>query len=370
MKIFRNLLAAAALAFVGLTGLVTVSPAQAQTITCDAQGVNLNTYPLDGNGVAANTHAYACGPVGQHPSAANTQLMFNALRNAPVPFALSKMKQQGALFFLFRNRSEANSFFANNAPFNANGGYQTSTARCGNTFFHPSVNIIVSAVYETCYLSGGINLTNPALDRTALHEMGHAFAVSLVKGTTKTAPDRIAGFTNLINADIDGQSAPISGNINIGLTPSNWSAYTQAQKNALICNIFGTSVPSALEVEFGSTPNAVCSGSTPVAAYINMTPKDIAVAQNKYPPYFRVNIDVWAEAFATYALGTQSPGNFLPITDHILLTGQGPTVGTIPAPAPMHCARLVVTTWANTLAPPTAGQLYNAKCPTNLGALQ
>lgn len=359
-----------------LGSLVAAPQAHAQTITCYDQGATLNQYPLDGNnGPAGSTHAYACGTSATTiPPSARIVTLYTAIANAPIPFALQKLKQQNVVYFFFNNRLEGNNFFKTHTPFSNNVNYGNSTGRCGNTVYVPAIGVIAVAIYDTCgFNNSPTTLYNPSLSGTIFHESGHAFAAALLKGGSGTTePDLTTGFQSLLNQDINGQSGTFNPLYTIGLTPSNWASYTQAQKNALICGIFGTSLPSALEVDFGATVNAVCSGSTPAAAYINLTPTQIAVAQKKMPPYFTSSsAEAWAEEFAVYAANNaQSPANFLPITDHVYTYQGGATVGSITPGKPFKCTQLVVDSWINTLAPPTNGQLSTAKCPTSAGPLQ
>ena len=345
---------------------------------CFSQGGSLNSYPLDPNGVPANSHAWACGPTTTTiPTAAHIQTLYLAMSNANIPFVKQQMKLKNALFFFFRNRTEANFFYANTMPFRRDPAYQQSTAvGCGATVYSAKVGVIASSIYETCDYNG-TSLANPSLDRSGLHEMGHGFAYSLSAGTTNTVPDRISGFVNILNEDINGQPGAISTLINVGLTPSNWSTYTQAQKNTYICGMFGTVVPSALEISRGAKAGAVCSGGTPVAAYLNSTPKQIAIDKRKVPPYFMADSkEIWPEEFVLYIIANTvpapgaSPSTYLPATEQVLGYNTAPSVNSLtPAPV-LTCTARVVQTWMLTLAPPTNGQLNTAKCPTGLGPLQ
>ena len=197
-------LAIASVVFLGLGAALFTTPARAATnIVCDAQGVTLNNYPLDGNGNAANTHAYRCKntTTGTKPTDARTQELFVAIQTLPTNVK-TQLKNHSVKYFYFNNRTEAASYFQNTAPYAGQSQFYPTTTRCGNTAAISSSGVIAVAVYDNCYFDQHLVpnqvVLNPDLKRVGFHESGHAFAFALSPGNP---PDRRAGYVNFFNDD-------------------------------------------------------------------------------------------------------------------------------------------------------------------------
>lgn len=339
-------------AVIAAVALFTIAPAaHAQNTQCFTYTASPSGYPADGS------HAYICGPnVNSTPIQARRDELF---RDALIPAfnnktqVRTKLSQQNVVFYFFRNRDEANNFFANTPPFAGVTQYQTATARCGNTAYHSSAGIVAVAIYDTCTLSTGSTFSDP-LARTGLHEAGHGFAFAYQRGGA-TAPDRTSGFSSLYSSD------------KTKISPSNWSSYTTAQKNTYICGMFGTASQGQLEIDLGSTTTTgpVCVGTTPQSPFSTHTPSQIAINDKKVAPYFiggQDYIEMWAEEFTVYILNKISPANFLPITDFFIGYNGGPAVGGVTPPRPMNCTRKVVESYVDTGARPTNAELTAIGC--------
>ena len=146
---------------------------------------------------------------------------------------------------------------------------------------------------------------------------------------------------------------------------------TVAQREAYVCQMFSTNVPSALEIALGSDPagftGSVCTpgnqghpGPILKSQYVGMTPTAIA---DKKMPYFMTTAggnallwqELWAEAFSFLNGGQGVGAPILRFTDNALTAGVAPN-------ASMHCARYVVNIWLGTGNPPTPTQLQGQGC--------
>jgi hypothetical protein len=372
-RTFKTLLAAAALAFVGLGSLLTATPAQA-AIVCDEQGPNSSTYPLDGAG-AATSHAYRCKNTanGAKPSDARTQDLFNSLASMPANVR-NQLKSKNVNYYYFNNRSEAITYFNSTAPFNDQVNYESitpfaqSTSRCGATGYATNrftgVPLIAVAIYDNCNYDQNTNpslyVQNPSVRKTGFHESGHAFDFSFGLGGGDFPSNR-SGFVSLFNGD------------KTLLTPSNWAQYSTGSKNNYICNLFSYASPSAFEKELGATSNGgpggqVCQTNlVPYTYYQTKTPTQIA---SEKLPYFMGNKqEIWAEAFVIVVEGNNtSPASFLPITDRVIGMNQSPVRS-------FNCVRATLESYINLLTSPKnlpASDPYSLPtkgCPVPSGAL-
>jgi hypothetical protein len=300
------LMAAAGALF--LSSALMLPRAASAAVKCQYYADSSNAYPDDKYiSGQATTHSQVCGDNGVLPPQSRYDAFNTAIRTKLPPFAASAMKQRNNLFFFFNTRAEAVSYFQTSTKYKASPVYANnmSTGRCGATAYASGVGITVSAAWDTCIIGTNTTFSNPALDRTGLHESGHSFAIAVGQlRSSHVQPDTAPGFTTTLDRDINGQN-PVDLKYVVGLTPSNWSSYTQAQKNTYICGMFGATAPSALEIDFQATAGAVCSGTTPKGAFATMTPTQIAITKKKMPPYFSGDSkEIWAQAFADYALNS------------------------------------------------------------------
>lgn len=377
-KTFKSLLAAAALAFIGLGSLLIAPPAQA-SIICDEQGTTGTTFPLDGvdgpNGPIIS-HAFRCKNTvtGVKPTDARTSDLFTSLASTAIPNNVrAHLKSWNVRYFYFNNRTEANQYFQITAPYSTATiitPFVSTTSRCAqtgyalNTATSPVTRVYAVAIYDNCNydnLNPQLVVQNPSVRRTAFHETGHVFDFTLAPSAGSNVPSSRSGFTTLFSSD---------KNL---LTPALWSSYTTASKNSYICALFSVSAPSSLEKDLGATTNGgpggqVCQTNlVPYTYYLTKTPTQIAT--EKLPYFMSSNQEIWAEAFAVLIDGNLSPAAFLPITDKAIGGNQSPVRS-------FNCVRGVVNAYVNTLqAPPATSTtpgvitLQNLGCNQNPGPL-
>lgn len=357
-RTFKSLLAAAALAFVGLGSLLTATPAHAVVTCSNASGTG---YPY----VGSNGQSYA--KLCFSDTGNRRGDVFNSIKNLPaVP--KQKLEAAGTIFFFFDTRADAVAYFNATAPYNwmgvNTGGFAAPTSRCGNTGFYYILGAIynVTMVYNNCTLdqTPGVpstQLLNPAIKRTTLHEAGHAFdnAITALNGSATGFPSKRAGFLSLYSGD------------KLVLTPSTWNTtMTQSQRYAYMCNLFSTPAPSALERDFGATLNGGPNGrvcdtpSLPFAYYQTKTPTD--AAYEKLPYWMNDSRELWAEAFLIALEGSASVPTFLPMVDRVIGLNQSPVRS-------FNCTRRVVLEYINAGVPPSASALSLIGCPSSPGPL-
>lgn len=325
MNIFKKLLGAAALAFIGLAGFGMSAPAEA-AIQCDPFGAGRATWPQDGQ------HAFRCTntTTGVKPGDSRSNTLFNALSDTRFPATVEGQLQSANIkFFFFNNRTDADAYFASTSPYNSpaanirrsfNGA--SNNAQCGNTGYISLgfVNYIAVAIYDKCvYLTNGLETPNPDLAYNVMHEAGHAYDFSFASGAE---PSNIAS-----NHGFWVQSRTQD---RTNLIPNNWSSLTATQKNAYTCNVFNSSYkPSGLEFALGASHNGgtgshdgrVCQQTSPAIPYSyfsTMTPTNIA--NEKLPYFVSNNQEIFAETFALRVYWLGSSTNFLAFTDRAIGT--------------------------------------------------
>ena len=335
-RTFKSLLAAAALSFVGLGSLLTATPASA-TVTCTLKNTGTR-YPT------ATSNAWLCGPT--NPNRENS--VWNAVSNLPLGVR-NKLQSRNVDVYYFNNRTEANDYFANTAPFNNInwfGQYALSSGRCGDTNYSPVLRKIVVAIYDNCTFGSNPPTPHPSLQRGTTHEMGHAYdyAIGDEMGTTEQTvvsmrPSHRPGFNTLGVTDRNQ------------FTPFNWSTYTAQGKVNYICGLFSTGAPNTFELDLGATAGAVCSNSsTANGSYGTKSPTAIAIEK---APYFLNNVEeIFAENFVIELLGNSSPPGFLPLVDRIMGNFTSPVRS-------MNCTRRTVNIWINKGRKPTNAELLS-----------
>jgi hypothetical protein len=221
---------------------------------------------------------------------------------------------------------------------------------------------IAVVIYDKCTLASG-QITNPSLRRTTLHETGHGFALAIAKnaGNISNSPDTSTGWLTLMTNGINK------------LTPPQWTngTWSIANKNSYLCtNVFGNYAPSALELDFGSTPGAVCVGGTAVDQTFAKTPRQLTEDKAPYfvknssgTPINGSNKELWAQLFAIRHDPSGSVANFLQLTDSIL--GYGSYTSST---ANFQCLKLVMQFYYTDVAPPTSADLTARGCPASPGS--
>ena len=372
-RTIKSFLAAAGLAIIGLGSMLLASPASADTYFCDDQGKTGTIYPLDGiDGPGPLlSHAFRCKNLttGVLPSDSRTIDLFSSLASTTMPNNVkNQLKNRNVRYFLFNNRTEANDYFQQTAPYKLSSTqiivpFVSTSSRCAQTGYGldtsvtPTQRIIVVAIYDNCrYDSIGLTVQNPSLRRTGFHETGHAFDFALAPSGSNSPSSR-AGFTSLFTRD---------KNL---VTPTNWASMNDVQKSAYMCNLFSFTIPSALEKDLGATSNGgpggqVCQTNGVRYPYYELkTPTETAAEKL---PYFTTapgaNQDIWAEAFVVLIDSSTSPASFLPVTDRVIGAFQSPIRS-------YNCVRGVVKAYVDTLAAPTTTVLQNLGCPTAPGPL-
>ena len=391
------MLGIAALAIAGIGGSFIAAPAQA-AVTCTVFGLNYgNNYPTDANGNAANTHAYICANGTTVPSTSRAKGLFSAVSGAyavnkslPQPLK-DRLKNENVKYFFFNNRADGDAYFAATGPYS--GGmtgvispprpYVGAGGRCGNTGFGYNLigqRFIAVAIYNNCNLDTlGTVIPNPSLEKTILHETGHAFddTFSSFNDQAKVA-SLTSAFTDLRIKDVDALTTPRPGT-----PPAVWSSMNAAARDKHVCTLFApnSNKPSQVEQDLGAKlyggPPTVTLGQVCAVGSPNGTRYPFWVAQGNPPnanndynpgqiaatklPYFlNNNQELFAELFVTEIYGTYGPPAFLQLTDGVLNNDAIATAtpGYVRA---FDCTRKVVTIFTTTLAKPTSSP---AGCPT------
>ena len=356
----KRLATLAGLALAALLGSFALSAPANATPTCTAYTDSAGTFPADSAG-----HEQICFAA----TTADKTTIATAVRALPRkgtsgPLqAYDQVKAAGTTIFFFNTRADAVDYFTNTAPYSGISNYATKagSGRCGFTWSQAGAGL-VSAVYKTCQYDGITSPssgTNPDLDHTVKHEMGHAFDVAMVLAGVQTyQPSSSTGFGTSV-------SPPnyIQDGLN-NLTPANWSTMSTADKNATVCNIYSTVKFSPLERSLivgkgGTDPDpsnvgkSVCvtSGATlvPDTPYVGKTPTQIAQI---IAPYFVTDVtEAWAEIFARNVGVTVPPSpGFLQLTDKIFITPR------------FNCANMDVSDYSTTSLPPTSGDISAHSC--------
>jgi hypothetical protein len=325
-RTFKSLLAAAALAFIGLGSLLTATPAQA-VVTCQKPSGPAGYPYTKQDGSVGDFALYCFSDPNNH-----RKTVFDAV-HALDPDVKLMMQNASVKIFFFQTRADAVDYFNNTFPYNTlgGGGFAGPTTMCGNTGFSYilGVRTIASMAYDTCRLDQNTaaqpaqDLANPELARTIVHESGHAFSAVISNGATPKASS--TAFTTLFNYDRQQMSSP-----------PGWSTKTQAQKEQYICAMFSTTIPSKPEINLGATNNdggpfpppapqnvkagKVCQTvSATYPDFSNKTPLGIA---NLKMPYFvqaaTSNHEAWAELWVIKARGSSTISTWLQMTDRVM----------------------------------------------------
>lgn len=382
MKILLSIIALA----ISAVAITAISPSKAHAqanvplyVSCQEYGTNFSTtsYPTDGGGVPGATHAFVCknNNTSVQPSSSRTSTLYSAVSsgfgsNAFPGAVKSQLKSANVKYFFFNNRDEANNYFAHTGPYsngllNTIAPFVSTTSRCANTGYGwtATTAYIAVAVYNNCTLdqntSPAVPISNPSLERTILHESGHAWDFtygSLLNQVLGVRSQRTA-FKNTVNYDVTN------------LTPSGFAGMSVQNKDKAVCDLFAPgNQPSALERDLAATaiggPNGqVCTSSSPPVRYApystnNKTPTEIAF--EKIPYFITASgqqehyTDSWAEIFVIEAFDTASPPAFLQMTDRVM-------GNTTVNPRAFNCTRAVMRAFINTLNPPVT---LPAGCPT------
>ena len=356
-RTFKGLLAAAALSFIGLSSLLTATPAQA-TVTCQKPSGPAGYPYTKQDGTPGDYALYCFTDPNNH-----RKTVFDAVY-ALDPDVKQKMQDAGYKIFFFQTRADAVDYMNNTLPYSLlpGGGFAGATTMCGNTGFANIMGIktIASMAYDTCRLDQNTaaqpaqDLANPNLARTIVHETGHGFASIL--GTSIPISSQTA-WNSLFNYDRQQMS-----------TPPNWATKTQAQKEQYICSMFSTTIPSKPEINLGATNNdggpfpppapqnvpagKVCQTvSTTYPDFSNKTPLGIA---NLKMPYFvfngTSNNEAWAELWVIKALTSTTTSTWLQMTDRVMGDSNN-----------FKCTKAAINSFFTTGVAPTT---LPAGCPT------
>ena len=355
------MLGIAALAIAGIAGSFIATPAQAQVPTCTPY-FNGTQYPSG----SPNTYMAVCVP---SVVTARRDEIFNAVTLLPRKvnianhnLARDDLKQAEVVYYYFVDRAAANTYFLNTPGFGSD--FVNSTARCGSTrASQVSPFRIAVAIFDKCTLAGNVQMSNPNLRRTTIHESGHAYALARAK---------ISGaITNGVDVSTSWKLLMTDGIVN--LTPPQWTngTWNQGQKNNYLCvTVFKNTPPSALELDLGATSNPVCSGNplVPIDGNGLKTPRQITEEKMPYfvqnvnangTPINGSNLELWAELF-TIRHDTTAPTQtgFLKLTDQVLGFGSWNT-----STANFRCAKMAMQYYYTTGLPPTPSQLQFQNCP-------
>jgi|JI6StandDraft_1071083.scaffolds.fasta_scaffold05610_7 hypothetical protein len=396
-RTISKMLGIAALAIAGIAGSLIATPAYAvtTTISCSPYLPNTNSYPRDQAG-----HAQLCtrtvvnGGVTTNttPTTARANTLFGAVSgayavNKVLPAGVkSRLETKNVKYFFFNNRADGEQYFAGVAPYSGGVGGVINPPRafvgagghCGNTGYGYTILgtlYIAVAIYDNCTLTGTTQIVNPALEKTILHETGHAFDDTFSSfGDQATVASKSAAFDQLRFSDLNALTTPKPG-----VTPAVWSGMNLAARDKHVCTLFApnNNKPSALELALGSTTvggpqGQVCAVGSPngtryqfwkaIGNPPNMN-NDFTPAQivdNKLKYFVQNNQELFAELFVTEIYGSYGTPNFLKFTDDVL-TNNAIATATPGYTRAFDCTRKVVTIFTTTLAKPTA---YPPGCTT------
>jgi len=377
----QKLLGIAALALTAIGGsFIAASPAQAQSLaTCTAYTIG-NSYPTDIGG----GHAFLCKntatnvvPSNQRAAAVFATVYGPYAGSINMPAGVkNRLKTNNVKYFFFNNRQEANSYFANTLPYSGgpsgvtfpNHPYNSPSARCANTGYGytiAGVLHIAIAVYNNCNFDNLVPpqiVANPSLEKTVLHETGHAFDFTFASsGSPTNFPSNRGGFLDLSNKDKDALTTPKPG-----IPPAVWSGLTVQQRDKLVCTLFAPNgnKPSDLERDLGATLDGGAQGQVCIAGspngirysyWVGLTlaqdynPQQIATMK-KLPYFMNNNQELFVELFVTEIYGVYGPSSFLQLTDGVLHNDA--IVSTPGYKRSFDCTRNIVKTYITTLAPP------------------
>ena len=353
----KRLLALAGFALAAMLGSVGLPSTAFATPTCTAYNDGSpGSYPADG------THMQVCfAATSSDKAGVATAVRQLPRKGASGPLqAYDQVKVAGDTIFFFQNRADAVSYLQSTAPYNSYPPYATAagSGKCGFTSSQANGSGMITGIFKTCSYDGitPASGTNPDLNHTVKHEIGHAFdlAMGVVNGgTVPSAKTGFSGSQTPPNYLLDGVTK---------LTPTNWATLNTTQKASVVCGIFSNIQFSPLERSLivsqpgGVDPGAgasvcVTSGSTMVITtqYQGKTPTQIA---QEIAPYFVNNSsEAWAEIFARNVGVTTPPApGFLLLTDRIFITPR------------YECANLDVSKYSTTSLPPIQSEINLHGC--------
>lgn len=391
------MLGIAALAIAGIAGSFIATPAYAvtTTISCSPYLPNTNSYPRDQAG-----HAQLCtrkvvnGSVTTNttPTTARANTLFGAISgayavNKVLPAGVkSRLEAKNVKYFFFNNRADGDQYFAGVAPYSGGAGGVINPPRafvgagghCGNTGYGytllGTLHIAV-AIYDNCSLTGTTEIVNPALEKTILHETGHAFDDTFSSAISQASvASKSLAFDQLRLSDLNALTTPKPG-----IPPAVWSGMNAAARDKHVCTLFApnNNKPSQLEQVLGASllggpQGQVCAVGSPNGTRYDRW-KDLSVppvltndftpaqiVDNKMPYFVQNNQELFAELFVTEIYGSYGTPNFLKFTDDVL-TNNAIATATPGYTRAFDCTRKVVTIFTTTLAKPTA---YPPGCTT------
>lgn len=396
-------IAAMAVAVIG-AGAFSATPAHAvttTTVTCNAYLPNSNNYPRDTAG-----HAQLCtrsvvvdggSPTNTTPSTSRANTLFTTISGAyavsiTLPAGVkTRLESSNVKYFFFNDRADADLYWSGQTPYkNFTTGSNSHSfiggkipgpggTRCGNTGYGWSgvTRYITVSIYNTCSYDNvlGISVSNPSLEKSVLHETGHAydFTFSDIVFQGNILSQR-TGFLDLAVVD------------RLALKPSTWSSMNAAARDKHVCNLFApnSNKPSEIERDLGATTDGgpptstwgqVCAVGSPYGTRypfwkdlgtppnLNNDYDPIQIADKKIPYFINNRQELFAELFVTELYGVYGPPAFLQMTDGVLTN----TLAIDPAIMPkraFNCTRTVVNSYVNTGAAPSSATLTSA-CPTS-----
>lgn len=358
----KRLLTVAGILFSALIGSLALAGPAAAVPTCSTynDGNPTGSYPADSAG-----HMQVCfGATSSDKAAIATAVRQLPRKGTSGPLqAYDQVAAAGDKIFFFSTRADAVSYMQNTAPYNSYPPYATAASggHCGFTASQADGSGMVTGIFKTCEYNATMTPasgTNPDLNHTVKHEMGHAFdlAMGIINGgTVPSAKTGFSGSASPPNYLLDGMNK---------LTPSNWSTLNTTQKASVVCGIFSNIKFSPLERSLiiekgGSDPDptnvgkSVCvtSGSTMVidTPFLGKTPTQIA---QQIAPYFTLDSrEAWAEIFARNVGVTTPPApGFLLLTDRLFITPR------------YDCANLDVSKYSTTSLPPLQSDINLHSC--------
>lgn len=341
MNIRRTFLALGAM-ILGV-GFLGAFPQQAQAVTCtDYRQINpaaSTVYPNDG-------HYFVCGtftPVAMSKVLQGPQGLPSNIRTL--------LHDQGVTYYFFANRADNNTYMSGTLPYSLDPMFQTSTARCANTYYSANSLIgrpIAVSIFNTCQFASSAPI-NPNLQGITLHETGHAFDFSIGKrnGSATVTASNSKAYKDLFAKSVNSPTAA-----------SDLYFFDNGDKThakPATCGTFSQGI-SDLELDLGiptaiSTP--VCTGSTVNQPFQGLKNSDIAKKQSPYfvsPSVDSQFRELFAAQFAlkTGRIGSPDP---LPFIDSYVTNV-------------FRCTYIATVAYYNTLNPPSSNTiLQQNNCP-------
>lgn len=347
----KRLATLAGLVFASLIGAFAFTAPAHAAPTCTAYTDSSGTYPADSTG-----HQQTCFAATSTDKIAIATAVRELPRGANQAYSVVS-KNGGAsagTIFYFQNRADAVSYFSQ-APYNSY-SYATEAGKghCGFTYAGPIQ--LVTGIFQTCAYDGITpnSGTNPDLNHTVKHEMGHAYDADefVLQGHTASGTVGYSTSTTPPNYIQAGLNA---------LKPANWSSLSTTAKATVVCSIWSNIVISPLErsliVGAGKTdPGAgasvcVTSGPTMIVTPFFAAMDPIQIAQAVEPYFVNTAAETWAESFAVDVGVTTPPSpGFLQLSDKIFINNN------------FKCAVMDVHAYVTTGLPPTQAVINAHSC--------